>query len=102
MADDDHQRDFESADQEITEQVALEEGHAEHVEDEEQEQRIDGIGHDGLTVLPEGLVAEFLPTAAGVGGIRTAQHPFGGSEQAEDHGSLFVAEAGLDDEAAEL
>ena len=100
MADDDHQRDFEPADQDITEQVALEEGRAEHVEDQEQEQRIDGIGHDGLTILPEGQVAEFLPAAAGVGGVRTAQHPFGSGEQTEEYGSLFVAQAGLDDETA--
>ena len=102
VADDDHQRNFETADQDIAEQIALEESHAEHVEDQEQEQRIDGIGHDGLTILPEGLVAEFLPAAAGVGGIRTAQHPFGSGEQAEDYGSLFVAQAGLDDKTAEL
>ena len=34
VADDDHQRNFEPADQDITEQVALEESHAEHVEDD--------------------------------------------------------------------
>jgi hypothetical protein len=55
-----------------------------------------------LTILPEGLVPEFLPAAAGVGGMLTAQDPFGGGEQAEDYRGLFVAQAGLDDEATEL
>lgn len=32
----------------------------------------------------------------------TAKDPFGGGEQAEDYGGLFVGQAGLDDETAEL
>ncbi len=31
-----------------------------------------------------------------------AEHPFGGGEQAENHGGLFSIQARFDDEAAEL
>ena len=39
-------------------------------------------------------------TAAGVGGMLTAQDPFGGFEQ--NYRGIFVAQPGLDDAAAEL
>jgi hypothetical protein len=55
-----------------------------------------------LTILPKGLVTQFLPAATGVGGLLTAQDPFGGGEEAEDYRGLFVGEARLYDEAAEL
>ncbi len=55
-----------------------------------------------LTTLAKGLIAEVFPAAAGVGGMRAAEHPFGRGEQAEDYGGLFIGQASLDDEAAEL
>jgi hypothetical protein len=46
MVNDHHQRDGKGQQQEVAEQLALEEGGAEHKEAHQQEQWIDGSGHD--------------------------------------------------------
>jgi hypothetical protein len=45
VAEDQHQCHGEGEQQGMTEQLALEEGRAKHVDDHQQEQRINGIGH---------------------------------------------------------
>ena len=50
MADDHHQGDGKGQQQEVAEQFALEEGRAEHEDAQQQEQRIDGSGHDLITL----------------------------------------------------
>jgi len=56
----------------------------------------------GLNCRTEGLIADFLPTPAGVGCILAIEDTFGGGQETENYGGLFVGEAGFDDKAAEL
>jgi hypothetical protein len=56
----------------------------------------------GLNCRTEGLIADFLPAAARLGGILATQHPFGGGQETEDDGGLFIGETGLNDKSAEL
>jgi len=52
--------------------------------------------------MTEGFVSDFFPAAAGFTCVLANQHLFGGGQETKDNGWLFIAEAGLDDEAAEL
>jgi hypothetical protein len=56
----------------------------------------------GLNCRTEGLIADFLPTPAGLGCTLAVEHPFGSGEQAENYRVLFIGETGFDDKSTEL
>ena len=52
--------------------------------------------------MGEGLIANFLPAAARLSGILTAQRMPGGGQEAENDGRFFVGETGFDNKSTEL
>ena len=52
--------------------------------------------------LIEGFIADFLPAPAVVSAIFAVKCPFGGGQETEDDGGLFIVEAGFDDQTTEL
>jgi hypothetical protein len=56
----------------------------------------------GLNCRTEGLIADFFPAAARLGGILAAQYPFGGGQETEDDSRFLISETGFDDKSAEL